>query len=117
VDPPWLVQVPEPYFWPTSSKATLVIHWGYSLHMCRGITARGCWYVLTRRSILDLQVNRPLEASSNPCHIFPRCTQAAAAKGSWRTGKLGSGHNKDLSGLDPLGQLRGSAKSTEPGRA
>ena len=59
-------------------------------HMCRGLTAGGCWYVLTRRSTLDPQVKQQLEASANPCHVFPRGTQAAAAKGSWRTGKLGT---------------------------
>ena len=34
--------------------------------------------------------SRHLEARANPCHVFPRGTRAAAAKGSWRTGKMGT---------------------------
>ena len=60
------------------------------LHMCRGLTAEGCWYVLTRRSTLAPEMKRHLEARANPCHVFPRGTRAAAAKGSWRTGKMGT---------------------------
>ncbi len=60
------------------------------LHMCRGLTAEGCWYVLTCRYTLDSEVKRHLEERANPCHIFSRGTRAAAAKGSWRTGKMGT---------------------------
>jgi hypothetical protein len=44
------------------------------LHMCRGFTAEGCWYVLTSRSTLDPEVKRHMEAHANPCHVFPRGT-------------------------------------------
>lgn len=59
-------------------------------HLCRGLVAGGSWYALTRRSTLDPQVKRQLEACGNNLHSFRRGTRAAAAKGGWRTGKLGT---------------------------
>ena len=43
---------------------------------------------LTRRSALDPQVNRQLNACGNRLHSFRRGTRAAATEGGWRTGKV-----------------------------
>ncbi len=58
------------------------------LYLCRGLTAGGGWYALTRRSALDPQVNRQLNACGTRLHSFRRGSRAAAAKGGWRTGKV-----------------------------
>ncbi len=70
--------------------------------MCAGESQLGgLWYVLTRRSTLDPQVKavylqtvkQQLEVIANHCHIFPRGTQDAAAKGQLEDRQ--TGHNKD----------------------
>jgi ribonuclease HI len=58
------------------------------LYLCRGLTAGGSWYALTRRSALDPQVNQQLNACGTRLHSFRRGSRAAAAKGGWRTGKV-----------------------------
>lgn len=55
---------------------------------CRVLTAGGVWFALTRRSTLDPQVKTLLTARGAALHTFGRGTRAAAAKGSWRSGKV-----------------------------
>ncbi len=55
------------------------------LHMCRGITADGCWYVLTRRSTLYPEMKRHLEVSVtfSPGEHERRLPRAAGGQANW----------------------------------
>ena len=54
----------------------------------RGMAAGGVWFALTRRSTLDPQVKSLLETRGGVLRTFGRGTQAVAAKGSWRNGRV-----------------------------